>query len=285
MRTLVGCALLLLVAGPGFAQVADDGQISGVILGAFQRPMAGQRVELSGPGLESGLRRVEITDQTGRFRFTRLTRGTYHVEADFGDGDKALHAPIVLMDGAPPAANVTLERPSPSREVPTEEHARLAESFDQLRTLVAVGNTVKVADDRGREVRGVITGLSTSLTLVVDARELQLEAAEIRRIERAGDSLKNGALKGFGQGLLWYGSIMGTACLLSGCRATAHEWLEIAGVAGVFGGIGAGVGIAVDAMVPGWQVVYRPHVNRSSHFSLSPDIRGRSPGVRLAWRF
>ena len=284
MKTLVGCALLLLVATPGFAQAADDGEISGVIVGAFQRPMAGQRVELSGPGLGPGLRRIELTDRTGRFRFTRLTRGTYQIEADFGDGDRALSAPIVLMDGAPPVANVTLERPSPSRPASAEEHALLADSFDHLRTLVAVGSTVKVADDRGREVRGVITRMTASLTLAVDARELQLEAAEIRRIERAGDSLKDGALKGLGQGLLWYGSIMGGACLIAGCQADAREWLEIASVAGVFGGIGAGVGIAIDAMVPGWQVVYRAPVNRS-HFSLSPQVRGTSRGVQLAWRF
>jgi hypothetical protein len=284
MKTLLGFALLLLVATPGFAQAADDWEISGVIVGAFHRPMAAQRVELSGPGLGPGLRRVELTDRTGRFRFTRLTRGTYQIEADFGDGDRVLSAPIVLMDGAPPVANVTLERPSPSRSASAEEHAFVADSFDHLRTLVAVGSTVKVADDRGREVRGVITRMTASLTLIVDARELQLQAAEIRRIERAGDSIRDGALKGLGQGLLWYGSIMGGACLIAGCQADAREWLEIASVAGVFGGIGAGVGIAVDAMVPGWQVVYRAPVNRS-HFSLSPQVRGTSRGVQLAWRF
>jgi hypothetical protein len=282
MRTVVGFVLLLLAA-PSFAQAADAGEISGVILGAFHRPMSGQRVELSGPGLGPGLRRVELTDRTGRFTFMRLTNGTYHVEADFGEGDRVLSAPIVLMDGTR-VAKITLERPPPSKPETTEEHARLADSFEHLRTLVEVGSTVKVADDRGREVRGVITRLSKSLTLVVDARELQLEAAEIRRIERAGDSLRDGALKGLGQGVLWYGTIVGGACLLAGCQADAGEWLEIATVAGVFGGIGAGVGIAVDAMVPGWQVVYRAHANRSSRFSLSPQIRGRSPGVQLALR-
>jgi hypothetical protein len=275
---------LLLVTAPGFAQGPDEGEISGVVLGAFQRPMAEQRVELTGPDLGTGLRRVELTDRTGRFRFTRLTRGTYHVEADFGDGDRVFSAPIVLIYGTR-VANITLERPSPSKPESAEEHARLADSFDHLRTLIEVGSTVKVADDRGREVRGVIARLSDSLTLVVDTRELQLEAAEIRRIERAGDSLRDGALRGFGQGLLWYGTIVGGACLLAGCQADAGDWLEIASVAGVFGGIGAGVGIAVDAMVPGWQVVYRAHANRSSRFSLSPQIRGRSPGLQLAFRF
>ena len=58
-------------------------------------------------------------------------------------------------------------------------------------------STVYVLDDTGIEVSGKILRLnSDSLVLLVGAAEHRFDAARVRRIEKRGDSLRNGALIG-----------------------------------------------------------------------------------------
>jgi hypothetical protein len=78
----------------------------------------------------------------------------------------------------------------------------LAGSFDQLRVLVKPGDTVRVTDSRGQEVRGSIANLSPS-SLALQAGEgrrtfLETDIAAIH--QRRNDSLANGAKWGFAVG-------------------------------------------------------------------------------------
>src|SRR5687767_14202605 len=62
-------------------------------------------------------------------------------------------------------------------------------------------STVHVLDDAGAETTGRLLQLTPdALVLLVDGTERRFDAARVRRIERRGDSLKNGALIGLGIG-------------------------------------------------------------------------------------
>ena len=71
----------------------------------------------------------------------------------------------------------------------------LAGSFDQLRVLVKAGDTVRVTDSAGEEVRGTLTDLSSSsLALRVGGTRRTFLETDITAIhQRRNDSLANGA--------------------------------------------------------------------------------------------
>src|SRR5689334_24834835 len=75
----------------------------------------------------------------------------------------------------------------------------LAGSFDQLRVLVKAGDTVRVTDSAGEEVRGTLTDLSSSsLALRVGGTRRTFLETDITAIhQRRNDSLANGAKWGF----------------------------------------------------------------------------------------
>ena len=131
----------------------------------------------------------------------------------------------------------------------------LAGSFDQLRVLVKQGDTVRVTNDAGDEVRGTITDLSSSsLNLKVDGTRRTFLETDITAIhQRRNDSLANGAKRGF---------IVGASLGVLGGIAIAREYESSGGGAFipilglVYGSIGAGAGAGIDAMNPSEQPIY-----------------------------
>ena len=130
----------------------------------------------------------------------------------------------------------------------------LAGSFEQLRVLVKAGDTVRVIDGAGEEVRGAITGLSSaSLALTSGGtRRTFLENDVAAVYQRRNDSLANGAKWGF---------IVGASLGVLGGIAIAREYesgggafIPILGV--VYGSIGAGAGAGIDAMHRSEQVIF-----------------------------
>jgi hypothetical protein len=157
-------------------------------------------------------------------------------------------------------------------------------SFDQLNTRLRVGDTIWVTDAHGREVKGKIQGLDAA-SLTLEARTpLSFAPSDVRVIqERRPDSVKNGALIGMGAG----GAVAVVSMLtldFEGCTFGC-----VAAVLGYFGGIGAGVGALVDAMIPGQkQAVYRAAGAAgasSARFSLAPVITPRHKGVAVSFSF
>jgi hypothetical protein len=156
-------------------------------------------------------------------------------------------------------------------------------SFDQLNTRLKPGDTIWVTDSQGREVKGRIDSLAPD-SLGVDAGGFRtFSASEVSVIQlRQGDSLANGALIGLAVG----GVGTGLACLAS-ADGLDEGWCVLAAL--VYGGIGAGIGVGIDALIPGKKLVaYRapgPAGPTEARLSIAPVITPRAKGVAVSFAF
>lgn len=163
-----------------------------------------------------------------------------------------------------------------------------AASFDALVERIRIGQSIWVTDQAGREVRGTLERL-TNNGLVLKADGLEAFAVpEIRRVRaRKFDSLKNGALVGLG-----IGGTMATAWCIGAAADDSGDIdarVECAEGFTVFPGLGALIGLAVDAAIPGRvHVVYEaPRRGVASRMSVTvcPLFSSRAKGVALSWAF
>jgi hypothetical protein len=158
----------------------------------------------------------------------------------------------------------------------------LASSFEQLQVLVKPGDTITVTDRAGRELRGKIASLSSSsLALLVEGARYDLPESGIRTIrQRRQDSLANGAKWGLG-----IGAGLGVAAGVAVASGHESTGALIPILAMVYGGIGAGVGVGIDALVLGNQVIYFKPAASSAKLSVSPLVTPRRRGVFLSVGF
>jgi hypothetical protein len=145
---------------------------------------------------------------------------------------------LVLLGAAPLAA---------AQEVAT--------TFDQLRVAVKNGDSVTVTDTEGRRFKGTVADLSaSSLVLLVSGNRRALVEGDVQTIrQRRHDSLVNGAILG---GIV--GAGIGFAAVASQtCQGCSWDpaYFPVA-IAGLFGGMGAGVGVGIDAAFKGKRVIY-----------------------------
>jgi hypothetical protein len=126
-----------------------------------------------------------------------------------------------------------------------------ATTLDQLRVLVSRGDRIKVTDADGHELKGRLEGLSGSeLALRVGDSERRLKESEIRTIRvRKDDSLADGAWWGFATG-----GALGLLVGLSIYREVGAGVVPL--VTGLYGGIFAGIGVGLDAMVTHDRTIY-----------------------------
>ena len=156
-------------------------------------------------------------------------------------------------------------------------------SFDQLNTRLKPGDTIWVTDAQGREVKGKIVDVAPGvLTLKADGAKTYTSGDVNLIRERQHDSLANGTLIGLGVG----GLGVGLACLAS-VDGDEKGWCLAAAL--VYGGVGAAVGLGIDAMIPGKKLVaYRaPRTPGSSQsrLSIAPVITPRAKGMAVAFSF
>jgi hypothetical protein len=137
--------------------------------------------------------------------------------------------------------------------------------FDHVQYALRPGDTVFVVDDTGTETRGKVASIEPSaLRLIVDGYERDWGAAAVERLERRGDSLKNGALVGLTTGGIFGLLAIGAAFGAGGSSGLVPTNGQIAGVFGAFMGLGAGIGAGIDALVPGRTLLYLRPRNRTS---------------------
>jgi hypothetical protein len=155
----------------------------------------------------------------------------------------------------------------------------IANSFTELRLLVRPGDKVSVTGPTG-EVTGKLAQLSSSaLKLNAHGRVLDFHEADVSAIrQRRADSLQNGALIG-----LCVGSGLVLALIASADDAPLDGWVLMATAA--YGGIGAGIGAGVDALIVGRQVIYERAPARGARLRISPVLTARQKGVRASIRF
>jgi hypothetical protein len=154
-----------------------------------------------------------------------------------------------------------------------------AQTFEQLQVLVVVGNTVKVIDSAGNRLAGKIAALSgSSLILDVGGTKRTLDERDVLEIRRrGGDSLANGAWWGFG-----VGAVFGTVGYAVICAAELCSASDI-WVIPVYGALGTGIGVGVDALIRGERTIYRAPTRRVTT-SVTP-IFGRHTGIGVSIAF
>lgn len=163
----------------------------------------------------------------------------------------------------------------------TAEAQGVAGTLRELQLLVRPGEKVTVTDTRGHEVRGRIETL-TSSALVIEYQSERLEwtEAEITSVRQVrNDSLANGALIGLAAGAGF--GLVGS--LVSDASEDDSGWVALA--TAFYGGLGAGIGVGVDAMIRKESVIFRPMGLPRAELRLVPLVGPSRQGVLVSLRF
>jgi len=157
-------------------------------------------------------------------------------------------------------------------------------AFDQLPTALRPGDTVWVADVSGREVKGRLLSLSaSSLALQTGGETRDLSAERVANVfVRGPNPLKNGAITGL---VVGSGLTIAIGCAVSGCGFEGFP-----GTVLVVGGMGAAIGVAIDAAIPGKKTLVYSAPGSATAWparavSIAPFFDGKRTGVLLAVRF
>jgi len=158
---------------------------------------------------------------------------------------------------------------------PRGESGPQAQSFDQLGVLLRLGDKVSFTDTSGARFAGTIAGLSSSsLSVSVGGHVRELRESDVATIrQRRGDSLANGAKWGLG---------VGAALGMAACgRCHLGPGLM---VAGVWGGIGAGIGVGLDALAGSDFVVFQSR-DSTRRVTVAPQLAKSHKGVTVSVGF
>jgi hypothetical protein len=161
----------------------------------------------------------------------------------------------------------------------------IATSFDQLRVLVRPGDTLAVKDAAGKETRGKLLALSaSSLELSVGQTTRTFAESEVQAVShRRHASFGTGAKWGFfiGAGL---GALAGVGAAEEGYTAGESVGWAFLG-AGLYGALGAGVGVGVSGLIRRLHVVYAGRPASSKTLALSPILFDGRKGAAVSLRF
>lgn len=152
----------------------------------------------------------------------------------------------------------------------TEEH---------LEAALTPGLTAWITDATGREERIRIVAVSNGIvTIASDGSTRRLRTSEVVRVQvRHSDSVLNGALIGAGAAVAAGLFLCTLTESWENCRDDVGPMLRIAG-------IGAGAGIAVDALIRGRRTIY-PAPAGSLGFQVAPILSRRATGFRVSVSF
>jgi len=159
--------------------------------------------------------------------------------------------------------------------------AQLVSSFEQLQVLVKPGDNIYVTDAAGDTTKGRIAELSpSSLSLVVNGKRRDLAQTDVREIRQwRSDSLKNGALIGAGVG----GGLAAIAIAAIDCYGCGAEAV---GAIAYSAGIGAAIGVGLDALIPSKQMIFFNQSKGSAgKFQIKPILNRSNKGVKVAFSF
>jgi hypothetical protein len=166
---------------------------------------------------------------------------------------------------------------------PKPAAAQEARSFEQLQVLVKPGDRIFVTDKAGNETEGRVEGLSRSaLSLRTKTSTKDWTESDVSRIRQwRHDSLKNGAIIGTGVGLG-----LGIAGALIFCGEFGDCGGEAAAAIAVYGGIGAGIGVGIDALIPSKRTVFTGGPQTAlGRFKVKPIVSSSRKGVAVAFSF
>lgn len=142
-------------------------------------------------------------------------------------------------------------------------------------------STIYVTDESGAETTGTLLRLEPdAAVLIVHGAERRLEAARIRRIEKRGDSLKNGALIGALIGAV-FGGLGATMTDCPGSRSNCAAYRIAAPIGST--AFYAAVGTGIDALIQGRTTLYvaPAETSTTAHVAFAGSRQGVRAGVRL----
>jgi hypothetical protein len=154
--------------------------------------------------------------------------------------------------------------------------------FSRLNARLKPGDTVWVTDAQGREVKGEVVDLAPDSLTLKSGPAQRFGPADVTLIrQRRHDPLWNGAFIGFAVG--------GGLGLGMGNFSGSWDWGDAAVGAVIFGAIGAGIGVGIDALLPGRKILaYRgpaPSGRPSARLSITPVVMPRAKGAALSLAF
>jgi hypothetical protein len=161
-------------------------------------------------------------------------------------------------------------------------------SFDALAGRLQLGQVIWVTDPTGREARGRLERLSSDELVLKSDGSRTFAAADVLRVRaRERDSLKNGALIGLG-----VGGGMGTVWCIGAALDDSGDIdapVECAEGFTVFPGLGALIGLAIDAVIPGkMRVIYEAPSSqeaRRARLVVAPLVTSRAKGLAVSLVF
>jgi hypothetical protein len=138
------------------------------------------------------------------------------------------------------------------------------------------GAKVAITDEHGDKISGRFAGLDTErITIGVDGELRHMPVGQILRVEEV-DDLRNGMLIGLGIGVAIF-AVEAIVARSDGFELTAAGYLVIGSI---YGGLGAGAGAGIDALVGGDRTIYRR--GGSARLSVVPTVRRGRTGVAVA---
>jgi hypothetical protein len=140
-------------------------------------------------------------------------------------------------------------------------------------------DTIYVTDDTGRQTEGKLLRLEPeSVVMLVEGAEQRFDVANVRRIDRRGDSLKNGAWIGAALGVLFGTITAGISDCPGDDPGGDCPGFRIGTFAGALG-IYTAMGVGVDALIPGRTRVFDAARSTAALRSLS----GPQLAYRISW--
>jgi hypothetical protein len=159
-----------------------------------------------------------------------------------------------------------------------------ASSLTDVQQWVRIGDRVTVTDAGGRRLTGSVAGLKwDTITLAAGSGVRDFAQADVLTItRREADSLQNGALIGLGIG----GGLFLVAVVSSGGCAYESDCgaMILIGTA-FYAAVGAGIGVGIDALIPGREtVIFRRPAGRAT-VGFSPHLAPRRQAVVFSVTF
>lgn len=163
--------------------------------------------------------------------------------------------------------------------------AQQVSSFEQLQLLVKPGDKLEVIGTDGISQKGKLESLTPSI-LRLNTKSgyrdyAQRDALAVR--QKRGDSLANGAWIGAVSGGGLFGGIAIAYCSGGECQG---EGGQIAAAAAIYTGMGAAIGVGIDAIFKHPQTIYKqlPQTMLRS-VRVTPLVLDRRKGVELKVSF
>ncbi len=168
-------------------------------------------------------------------------------------------------------------------DVSRSQAQTIATSFLQLQVLVGRGDTITVRDPGGIDTTGKIDSLSpASLILLTETGPRELRESDVASIrQRRGDPLRNGAVIGLISGA----GVAAALAALSGAMSDGDTLTvgDVAAFVGVYSGLGAAIGVGVDALIVSRQVIYEKP--RTGSFTIAPLMAPGRCGATISLAF